>query len=64
MEQTDEERPSSGPTRVGFEVTKNVGSRMASILGDDKHADQDGNDTSEGPENSHGLFSIVSNSKS
>lgn len=64
VKETDAERPSIGPSGVGLEVGEDVFGIVTAVLGNDEDGDDDGEDTSECPEDSGGLshekFSILS----
>ena len=55
MQETDQERPAIGPSRMGLEMTEDVGARVTAILSDDKNGDHDSDYTDNGPEDSNGL---------
>lgn len=62
MKQTDHERPSRDPTRIGWvEFGENVAGIVAAVLRNGKDANDDGNHTGKGPEDGKGL-EVVSNS--
>lgn len=48
MEETDHEGPTSWPACIGLELAKGKPSASATIMCDDKHADEDCKDTSKG----------------
>lgn len=51
VKETDTERPASGPAGRGLKVAERVGTAAATVLGDSKDGDQDGDQTRHGPVN-------------
>ena len=55
MKQTNHERPTVRPARLGFKMSEDPFGIVATVLGKGKNGDDDGEDTSKSPENGSGL---------
>ena len=55
VQKTDHERPASGPARGGFERSEHILGRATTVLGHDEDRDDDGKDTTKGPEDGSSL---------
>ena len=55
VKQTNHERPTVRPARLGFKMSKDPFGIVATVLGNSKNGDDDGEYTSKSPENGSGL---------
>jgi len=58
LEKTNTEGPSGWPTRAGLKVGENEFGRSSAVLGKGKNAHNNGDDSSESPENGEGLSKL------